>query len=238
MTARQAASQYRELLRTGRWFGSLSHTLQDALLANGSLRSYARGQIVTSPDLASDGLYAIVDGSIEVRSVHGVGAPVVHMFMDPPSWFGEPSVIDRRPALLETGATVQSLLVYIPQQRMHALLAREPELWKHLARLASYHLQLALFALADAGSGTQLQRLARRLVLMVDGYGDHALRKRAIRIHQENLAATMNMSRQTVNRLLKQLEAREWIRTHYGEIELLDRASLVDLAGLPGVISD
>jgi CRP-like cAMP-binding protein len=238
MTDRSTAREYRELLRTGRWFGSLPHATQDALLASASVRRLARGQVATSPGTESDGLFAIVDGSIEVRSVHADGTPVVHMFMDPPSWFGEGSVIDRPPAFLETVAAVPSVLVHVPLRRMRVLLGKDPELWQQLARLANYHLQLALAALVDFGAGTQLQRVARRLVLMVDGYGDHAHRKRAIRIHQENLASTMNMSRQTVNRLLKRLEARAWIRTRYGEIEVLDRAALVALAGLPGLLPE
>lgn len=224
----RSAQDYRELLRTGRWFGALPDALQDALLAHAVVRAYPRGAIVTTPDdREADGLLAIVDGSVQLRSAHAAASrDVVHMFMDPPSWFGEGSVIDRHPEFLETRAAVDSVLLHVPLRRLRTLLAREPVLWQHVARLASYHLQLALIALLDAGARTPLARVAHRLALMVEGYGDHAHRKRVVAIRQESLAATLALSRQTVNRLLKRLEAAGHIAIRYGEIEILDLAAL------------
>jgi CRP-like cAMP-binding protein len=229
------ATDFRELLRTGRWFGSLPEVTQEMLLAHAGLRAFPAGRTVSSPSGAGDGtaltgegLHAVVDGSILLRTVDQRGSGNILMFMDPPSWFGEGAVIERPAAQLETVAAVDSLLIAIPLRKMRALLSRDPLLWQHLARLASYHLQLALMALGEA-SAKPLARVARRLGMMVEGYGDHRVLRRAIRIKQEHLARTLGMSRQTVNRLLKLLEHRRLIRLRYGEIELLDHAGVLSL---------
>ena len=47
---------------------------------------------------------------------------------------------------------------------------------------------------------------------------------------QEQLAQLLALSRQTVNQVLKDLQARGILKVAYGEIELLDFAGLRDLA--------
>ena len=74
-------------------------------------------------------------------------------------------------------------------------------------------------------------RVARRLLLMADGYGDLRLgTRRVLHVPQEQLAQLLSLSRQTVNQVLKEFEAHGILRLAYGEIELLDFAGLHRLA--------
>jgi len=65
------------------------------------------------------------------------------------------------------------------------------------------------------------ERVLRRLQLLAQGYGSRDVARRRVRVAQEVLARMLGVSRQSVNKALKQLEARGALRLHYGEIELL-----------------
>src|SRR5690606_10767033 len=75
-------------------------------------------------------------------------------------------------------------------------------------------------------------RLARRLALMAEGYGQLETRRgRTIELGQEELAHMLGTSRQTINQHLKELEARGLVALSYGEIEILDLPALRRAAG-------
>jgi CRP/FNR family transcriptional regulator, cyclic AMP receptor protein len=72
-------------------------------------------------------------------------------------------------------------------------------------------------------------RLARRLAMMIEGYGDHTHPRRTVELRQEQLAMMLNVSRQTTNQLLKELEALGLVKLAYGEVEIVDAAALRSL---------
>lgn len=73
-------------------------------------------------------------------------------------------------------------------------------------------------------------RLAHRLLMIVEGYGDTEQSKRVLQLPQEDLAAMLSLSRQTTNALLKDLQAQGVVRLGYGEIEILDAHRLREAA--------
>ena len=73
------------------------------------------------------------------------------------------------------------------------------------------------------------QRLARRLVMMAEGYGQWTAEgrsRRVLSISQEQLSLMLAISRQTTNQILKDLESRHLVRVQRGELEILDLAAL------------
>ena len=64
------------------------------------------------------------------------------------------------------------------------------------------------------------ERVWRRLQLVARGYGSRDAPRRRIRLSQELLAQMLGVSRQSINKALKALEAGGRLRLHYGEIEL------------------
>jgi CRP/FNR family transcriptional regulator, cyclic AMP receptor protein len=223
---------YRELLRSGRWFAALPDPLQTALLDGAVLSNAVAGQRVLARGDEASGLYAVVDGTVRVCGVSEAGRELLHMVIEPPSWFGEVSVIDGLPRTQDAIADVDSTLLHVPQRALSAILSAEPRYWQHIAMLAAHKLRLAMLALEDAGPVKPLVRLARRLTLLIDGYGDHTHRRRTVELRQEQLAMMLNLSRQTTNQLLKELEARRIVKLAYGEVEILDAAALRALSEL------
>jgi CRP-like cAMP-binding protein len=223
---------YRELLRTGRWFAAVPDALQVALLDAAVVRTTAAGERVMARGDEASGLFAVVDGAVRLSGQSDTGREILHMVIEPPSWFGEPSVFDGLPRTQDATADVAGTLLHVPQPALEAMLEAEPRHWRQLAVLMAHKLRLALLALEDVAQVPPRVRLARRLAMMIEGYGDHTHPRRTVDLRQEQLAMMLNVSRQTANQALKELEALGLVKLAYGEVEIIDAAGLRSLAAL------
>ena len=89
--------------------------------------------------------------------------------------------------------------------------------------LLTTKMRLVLLAMADVSTLSLHARIARRLVVIAEGYGDLRVgTSRVVEVKQEELATMVWASRQTANRCLKELEARGLLKLAYGGIEILD----------------
>jgi len=223
---RRRPRDFLELLRTGRWFAALPDELQARLVDAAQVSTAGAGEPVMSRGDQPSGLYAVIDGAVRLSGQNEAGREVLHMVIEPPSWFGELSVIDGLPRTQDATADVASELLHVPQRAIEAILAAEPRYWQHLAMLMAGKFRLAMLALEDVAQVPAIVRLARRLALMVEGYGDHTHQRRTVELRQEQLAMMLNVSRQTANALLKELEALGLVKLAYGEVEIVDAAAL------------
>lgn len=78
---------YRELLRSGRWFAALPDALQSQLLDAAVIRHAGAGEHVFARGDDASGLFAVVDGAVRVSGQSEAGREVLHMVFEPPSWF-------------------------------------------------------------------------------------------------------------------------------------------------------
>ena len=223
---------YRDLLRSGRWFAALPDELQAQLLDAAAAYTAAAGERIVSRGDGPSGLHAVVDGAVRVSRHTEAGREVLHMMIEPPSWFGELSVIDGLPRPQDTTADVDTTLLHVPQRALDAILTAEPRYWRHIALLVAQRLRLAMLALEDVVHVPPRVRLARRLAMMIEGYGDHTHQRRTVELRQEQLAAMLNVSRQTANQLLKELESLGMVKLAYGEVEIIDADALRALGAL------
>lgn len=229
---RRRPHDYRELLRTGRWFSALPDGLQTRLLDTAVVRSAAAGERILARGDGPSGLWAVVDGAVRLSGQSESGRELLHMLLEPPSWFGELAVLDGLPRTQDTTADEACELIWVPQPAIEAILEAEPRYWQHIAQLAAQRFRLALRALEEVSQVPPLVRIARRLAMMIEGYGDHTHERRTVELRQEQLAMMLSVSRQTANQVLRELEDRGVIKLSYGEIEVLDAAALRALAAL------
>ena len=218
----RSARDYHNLLRTGRWFAALPDELQHALVDAAVLRPLGARQPLFCRGDAPDGLYAVLDGNLRVSGSSDAGREALLTLLEPPSWFGEISVFDGAPRTHDAIAETEALVLHVPRAALDAILETQPRWWRDLGLLITSKLRLAFIAMEDMALLPIAVRLARRLTLMAEGYGERDHRRRTVEISQEQLAQMLSTSRQTANHLLKDLEARGLIRLSYGTIEILD----------------
>lgn len=216
-----AAHRYRARLQAGRWFAALPAELQEALLDAAQVQRLDPGQRLFRRGDRPSGLYAVVEGAVRIGAVSPDGKEALLTLVEPPSWFGEISLFDGQPRTHDAFAEGASTLLLVPQAELLALLERQPQYWRDFALLMSHKLRLAFIALEQMSLLPAAPRLARRLLLIAENYGEGEPR-RVIHLAQEQLALMLAISRQTSNQILRELESQGIVRLSYGEIEILD----------------
>ncbi|WP_459199724.1 Crp/Fnr family transcriptional regulator (plasmid) [Ralstonia pseudosolanacearum] len=226
------AQAYRERLHASSWFGALGTPLQDALIGMAVVRRLGGGgDMLFRRGDPSDGLYCVVEGAIRIGATSAEGRESLLAVLEPVNWFGEIGVLDRQARTHDARADDGALLLHMPQAPLVALLDSAPASLRAFALLLTHKLRLTFTVLEETALLPTAERVARRLLLMADGYGDLRLgTRRVLCVPQEQLALLLALSRQTVNQVLKDFEARGLLRLAYGEIELLDFAGLRALA--------
>ncbi len=225
------AEDWRDALAADPWFESLDATVQAGLLRAAAVRSYGAGERLFSRGDEPDGLYGLVAGRVRVTAVDEDGREALLTIVEAPAWFGEIAVFDRLPRTHDAFSDAASTALHVPTRALDALLAAEPGLWRALGALVTGKLRLAFLAMEDLALLPVAGRVARRLLLLAEGFG---ARRRVVEIRQEQLAAMVSTSRQTANQVLKDLEARGLVRVSYGRIEIVDPDGL-RAAARPGV---
>jgi CRP-like cAMP-binding protein len=222
--------QYKALLCTGTWFGRISQSLQDVLLSNALVQKLPRGHWLFSRGETPSGLYVVVDGAVRITGNSFAGKEAILTMAEPPTWFGAVSALDCLPHTHTAVVNVNSTLLNIPQGAFQAILKSEPELYKEVGLLLAYQLRLAFIAVEEHAHDSVIARLARRLILISNSYGQWTDRRRvAVSLKQEELAFMLATSRQTINHLLKEMEAQGLIHLTYGEIVITDLPRLRQL---------
>ena len=219
-------------LQSGRWFAQLPPEFAAALLRMGRIRQLTVGQSLFLRGDPPCGLYAVLRGALTVSGTGGRSDDARSALLtrlEPPQWFGEISVFDGNVRSHDAVAAEPCTLLHVPNEPLQEWLRGHPEHWHALALLVTDKLRTAFIALEDAALLPAPQRLARRLVMMAEGYGQwnaDSLTRRVIALSQEQLSQMLSISRQTTNQILKDLEARQLVRVQRGEVEIMDLAGL------------
>lgn len=218
---------YLTALKTGRWFSVLPEPMQQALLADAQIKTLAQQQVLFSRGDAFDGIYCVVKGALRITGSTAAGKEALLTVIEPYNWIGEIALFDGLARTHDAIATQASVLVNVPQASLDAMLTEHPSWWRWFGLLLTYKMRVVFVAMEDAALLTAPQRVARRLVFMAEGYGEFTDRsRRVLPLPQEQLAAMLSLSRQTINQVLRQFEAQGLLKLHYRELEVLDLGGL------------
>ncbi|MHC8322958.1 Crp/Fnr family transcriptional regulator [Pseudomonas sp. GB2N2] len=221
---------WRSRLMTGQWFSHLPAPLQNSLLAAARVRRLSTGQRLFKRGDPPCGLYAVLEGAVRIGAVSEQGKEALLSLVESPHWFGEICLFDGQPRTHDAFGVGQCVLLHIPQSALLALLDEQPLYWRQLALLMSQKLRLTFINLEQLSLMSAPARLAHRLLMIADGYGEIDPPKRVLQLPQEQLASMLSLSRQTTNQILKELQGLGILDLKYGEIEILDAERLRALA--------
>ncbi len=196
------------------------------LLSIARRRTFRRGEVVFHVDDPADTLHLIVSGRFAVRIQTPLGDVAILAILGPGEIFGELALIGdqaRRGATVEALEAGETRSIHRPD--FERLRAAHPSVTEVLVailadrlRRVNQHLLEALYVPAD-------KRVRRRLVELAEGYAPGAA-EATIPLRQEDLADIAGTSRATVNRVLREEEARGSLRLSRGQTTVIDRESL------------
>lgn len=198
------------------------------LLSIARRRTFARGEVVFHEQDPADTLHLIVKGHYVVRVTTPLGDTAILSVLGPGEMFGELALLDGEDA--RRSATVAALEAgetrSIHRIDFDGLRARHPEtadiliaILSDQVRRLSRHLVEALYVSAD-------KRVLRRLVEVAARYEPDGDGATVVPFTQEDVAGLAGTSRATVNRVLREEEARGTVRLGRGRTTVLDAEAL------------
>lgn len=206
------------------WFASLADPIQAQLAAAAQVRRVKDGEAVYRQGDAPDGLYAMLQGRVRLIAWSPGGVGCLLLLAAEGMWFGEVSTIDAAPRQQDAIAQGACQVARIPLAAIAEIAAQQPELWRHIGRLACTHQRQAISHIQDLLSLPRAARVAK--VLLASSAGDDA----PVAMTQDELAGTCGMGRQTANAILGTLEQAGMVRLGYRVIWILDAERLARVA--------
>ncbi|MFT4937450.1 MAG: CRP/FNR family cyclic AMP-dependent transcriptional regulator [Paraglaciecola sp.] len=225
-------NKVKPILLKSNWFSSLPDDVINQLVSLSKPKKLTPGQLLHRKNDPADGLYCVISGRIRVSNYTLEGKELVLTWLQPGSWFGEISLFDGLPRSHDAHAEEASELLKIPSTSFALLLAQQPNLYPHFMRLLCQRLRATFSLIDETGSLSLKGQLCKRLLLLADGLEQQAPKTGELRlsISQESLALLLHTSRQTINKLLQQLQRQKLLSVHYGRISILDKTKLAALS--------
>lgn len=222
--------QIHAILMRGRWYAELPQPMQQFLTTQGVVKNLQAGQRLFSRGDEADGMYGVINGTIQVAGASKAGADdkqAILTLIDPPDWFGEICLFDREPRTHDATADSNATVIHVRQAAFDSFLREHPQYWKDVGLLLTQKIRLMFHAMEDIALLPTPLRLVRRLLQMSQGYGNRNQNSgmgymRTLHVSQEKLSAILAISRQTTNQILKQLESEGLLELHRGTIEIMD----------------
>ncbi|MFC3903729.1 cAMP-binding domain of CRP or a regulatory subunit of cAMP-dependent protein kinases [Acinetobacter marinus] len=213
------------------WYATLPEDFQQFILNMHKTVQLEKGQVLFFRGDVDDGMYAILNGAIQLGFSDAEGRESLMLIAEANLWFGEISLIDGKPRTHDAIALQSTTLMHLPKAILLDFLHLHPDYWRHIALLLSQKIRPLLLEIEVLQHGSLTQRLARRLLMILHSYDDrNAIQNRQIELSQERLALMLSLSRQRINGLLHELEDAQIIKREFKSIHILDIERLKQLA--------
>ncbi|MFT7229534.1 MAG: CRP/FNR family cyclic AMP-dependent transcriptional regulator [Methylophilaceae bacterium] len=225
------SDEIRQILSKNAWFASLSESLTDKLLEKGKLKVLCNQQILHQKNDSANGFYCVVSGRIRVSNFTVQGKELVLTWIQPGNWFGEISLIDGLPRTHDAHAEDTTTILKVPKSAFEQLFIEHQDWSKHIMRLLCQRVRSTFSLIDETGCLSLKGQICKRLSLMQQGLQEQNKYTKAfeIKISQDALAQLIHSSRQTVNKILQDLQSDNVIALRYGKIVILNRSVLQDL---------
>jgi CRP-like cAMP-binding protein len=215
-----------ELLRLHPFFSGLSAGDIDKLAARSSSRRLPADRLVFHKGAPGDGLYGVLSGRIAFTMNSPEGRTLTLNALGPGEFFGEIALLDGKGRSAAAVAREASLLLYIPRDEFLAFVRERPDTMLHIISVVCGHLRRSTEYIADTAFLDLSQRLAKQLVLLLDGKSPAA----ELRISHAELASMLGVSRERVSRQLAHWQAGRTLDQGRGRIVVRNLGALQRLA--------
>lgn len=208
--------------------------LEDAELASLArvlrTRHCAKGTVVLAQDEPGSVAFVIVAGQVDVLLESDDGRQFIIAQLSPGDHFGEMSLLDEAPRSATVVTTAEADLLVLRREEFLGELKRNPEMMLRMLQSLTRRLRRTDAQVASLAFGDTADRLARLLVANARP-GPRGL---AVEVAQEDLAAMVGATRQTVGRIFGDWRRRGLIQTGRRQTVILDTKGLRAEAGMNG----
>ncbi|MBV9163444.1 MAG: Crp/Fnr family transcriptional regulator [Pseudonocardiales bacterium] len=171
----------------------------------------------------SDAVVVVISGRVKVFTSAEDGSEVVLAVRGPGALLGELAAIDQQPHSASVRSLEPAEVLTVGRREFIAFLQAHPRTMWLLMRILTNRLRDADRKRIEFGVYDTLNRVARRLVELVDRFGEPT--EAGIRITpltQDELASWVGASREAVAKALRTLRARGYVQTQRRTVTVVD----------------
>lgn len=223
------------VLRRNRLLGELDAGQMAEMLMLGRIVRFDADQIIFDKGDPGDSLFAVLKGQIAIRTSSADGKTMLLNILEAGDVLGEIGLIDGRERTAAAVALRPVELYRIDRVDFIPFLERHPRLCTSMMVVLCDRLRWVSENIEDAVFHDVPRRLARRLLLLSDSYGQPtpAGLRLTLPLSQEALANMLGVTREMVNKCLGALRKTGAVTYAKGFIVINDLALLKDMAGDP-----
>jgi len=198
------------LLSRAPLFAELEQKELEALAKTGERREFGRDEVIFGANEPADGLYVIATGRVKVCVSSAGGRELILATLGPEQFFGEMALLDNEPRSASVVAQLPTVAYRIRRDDFNRLLEHHPGIARKLLRELSLRLRRSNAQMESLATLDVVGRLARYFIDLarqhgqILGNGWVAVRRPT---HQD-IANSIGTSRETVTRLINDLEQR------------------------------
>lgn len=199
-----------ELLGKATLFGELEPAELEALARTAEPREFDRDEVIFAAHEPADGLYVLVTGRVKVCVSSAGGKELILATLGPGQFFGEMALLDDATRSASVIAQLPTTAYRIRRDDFDRLLEQHPGIARKLLRELSLRLRRANAQMESLATLDVVGRLARYFIDLAKQHGQIlgngwvAVRRPT---HQD-IANSIGTSRETVTRLINDLEQR------------------------------
>jgi len=200
------------------------------------LKTYPADSLIMRRGQVANALYVIVSGSVELSAENAEGRRYVIRYAGPARAFGLLSVMDGKACPHYYRAHEDTTVAVISRDLLFKVANTNPDLLMSLFRELTERYRISLRQMEEQAFDPLRTRLIRALLVLVETYGIPQDRGTVIqlRLAQDHLGDLLGVSRQSINKLIKQLEGEQLIEMHYGRVIVRDLEALRGIAHAEG----
>lgn len=225
-------TEWAALLARDPWFASLGDGLVELILRHSVERRYQTNEIVYSVNDPPSGMYGLLSGGVRLSQYTLSGKHIVFSTFSPGAWFGVISEFDGLPRPHNAVTVAPTRLIHLSSASFREIVSTD---WHHcfdMARAAVALFRSALDLLSELRSLPYPARVAQTLLAMSDHEIATGNPDPDPRVTQEDLAAMVGVTRQTISRLLTGWESHGLVQRLYGRIRVLDYPGLAEISAM------
>jgi CRP/FNR family transcriptional regulator, cyclic AMP receptor protein len=205
-------------------FSSLKDEELEAIALVSVVKNYPKDSLLMIEDEEGDALFIIRNGKVKVTSFSESGKEVIFSILGDGDFFGDMSLLDGKPRSASVITVEESSVYVLRRVDFHHIIEKYPnialKLLKELtSRLRKADERIESLALLDVRG-----RVAGILLQLAGESGNKTPEGIVIRsrpTHQD-LANMVGTTRETVTRILKQMESRNYIKLSGKNVTILD----------------
>ena len=211
-----------------RFWSSLPGAERAALLDAGRRREYPRGAALFHHGDRSDFVVVLLEGRVKIVVSSEEGAEALLSVRGPGAVIGELAAIDDRPRLATAIALERLAVQIVSAEAFRAFIAEHPGAALTLIRTLVTRLREADRRRAEFGAFDVTSRLARLLCELGNDGTEEGDGPVDVRLTQQELAAMIGASRESVARALAEFRERGLVTTRRRSITVIEPRALLE----------